>query len=158
MGRSSEITVRERAFIGGVMTGKSQAQAARDAGYPESKARHVGSQLAARPDIRAHMRALMDEIGIGDSALVTKLRDGMDAKQRGMTKDGDVVELGEDWHARAKFVDMALKLADYYPNKLDVDVNLKGAIVVLRPEDAIAPDPFGVDVLDGDFVEQDTNE
>jgi hypothetical protein len=101
----------------------------------------------------------MEEAGIGPQALIAKLRDGLDADAHGMTKDGDVVKLGPDWHARAKLLDMAYKLQDFYPNpKLDVDMNLKGAIVVLRPEDAIAPDPFGVDVLDGDFVEQDTNE
>ena len=150
MGQSREITPRERQLVANVASGMNQTQAAIAAGYPPASARGEASRALGRPDIRAHLRALMEEAGIGDKALVARMRAGMEALQRGLTKDGEVVEMGEDWHARAKFMDMALKVYDAYPNpRLDVDMNVNGAIVVLRPDDAVASaDPFAGTVID----------
>jgi len=152
MGRSNDLTVREQKLVNGVLEGKTQAQAARDAGYPPASARQTASQVLQRPDIRNLIHARLDEAGLTLERAIAILDRNLNARAAGLTKDGDVVDMGWDGTTQTKALDQYWKLRDAYPNKLDVDVNLKGAIVVLRPEDAIAPDPFG-DVVDGDVID-----
>jgi len=150
MGRANEITVRERKLIDGVMSGQSQTQAAIAAGYPERSARVEASKVMNRPDIRNYWRARLCDAGLDDDSLARKLRSLVESQAVGMTKDGDVVPLGPDNHAQIKALEMAYKIVDAFPNpKLDVDLSMRGAIVVMRPEDGIAPDPFAQpDVID----------
>lgn len=153
MGRSNEITVRERKLVSGVLDGKSQAQAARDAGYPPASARQAASETLKRPDIRALLHARLDAAGLDIDQGIAVLARNLNARAMGLTKDGDVVDMGWDGTTQTKALDQYWKLRNAYPNpRLDMDVNLKGAIVVLRPEDAIASDPFG-DVFDGDAID-----
>lgn len=153
MGRTNDLTIRERKLVAGVIEGQPQRQAAIAAGYPEKSASVAASNVMNRANVRDLVRAHLRDAGLDDETLARKLRSLVEAQAVGMTKDGDVVPLGPDNHAQIKALEMAYKLTDAFPNpKLDVDLNMKGAIVVLRPEDAIAPDPFAGDVIDGDSV------
>lgn len=129
--------------MAGVLAGKTQTQAAIDAGYPRGSAREVASRALGREHIRSYMRDLLAQAGLDDASLLKLVAEGAKtATQHGITRAGDVVAMGPDWHARAKLLDMALKVADAYPNRLDINAQVAGAVVVLQPDDVVASDPF----------------
>lgn len=101
---------------------------------------------------RAYFRTVLEKAGIDEDSVAAKLREGMDAVQYGLTRNGDVVPMGPDAHAQAKFTDMVLKVMDVYPNqRLDIRAQVSGSVVVLREQDGIAAsDPWAGDWIDGE--------
>jgi len=135
-----------------VLNGKTTTQAAIDAGYSQKNAAQVGSQALARLEKNSGFRALLAKAGLDDATLANAIRQGAtESLEYGLSRSGESVPLGPAWHARAKFVDMALKVAHHYPDRT-VDVQVTGAVVVKAAIDA-APDPFAV--IEGEYQVQE---
>ncbi len=149
-----ELSIREQRFVRGIVDGKSQAQAARDAGYSPKAARQKGSELMHRDYIRERARALMVEEGLDLREGIRALRRTLNAQRMGLTRDGEVVPMGDDGTTQVKAVETWAKLWDLFPNQLDVKHDVTGQVVVLREQDVIEGDPFAA-VVDGEARELD---
>ena len=148
MGRTRELTPRQEKLIDGVLAGKSQTAAAIDAGYPAQSAPWAASRTLGDVTVRARLLARLQADGIGPERISGKIQQLLDAKQYGLSRDGNAVELGPDAHAQNKTLDILLKVTGSYPDpRLEIDARMQGAIVVLRPEDMLGSDPFS-EVID----------
>jgi len=146
------LSMRERALVAGMLNGKSQTQAAIDAGYSAKSAASIGSRALARINNSQSFSALLAKAGLDDATLANAIRQGAtESLEYGLSRSGESVPLGPAWHARAKFVDMALKVGKHYPDRT-VDVQVTGAVVVKAATDA-APDPFAV--IEGEYQVQE---
>ena len=143
------LSVPQLKFVKGLADGLSGTEAVRAAGYAPERAGVKANQLLKNDQVRAALRAALEEQGITLEYTAKAMRGGLESIQHGLTKDGDVVTMGPDNHARAKYMDMLLKVAGGYPDpKQDQTINA-GAIVVIRAEDSLAvSDPFGADIVD----------
>lgn len=147
------MSIRDRRLIDGLMDKtKTGKQAALDAGYtnPSTVTSIVGRRMRS-PSFREALQERLVEAGLDDTGLARKLREGSEAMAYGLTKDGNVVTMGPDAHARAKFVDMMLKVTGSYPDPRAL-VDMSGArVVVLQPSDASigALGLFGAEVVTG---------
>jgi len=110
------LTRMQRLLIKGLQEGKSVLQAALAAGYAPSTAKSNVYQSSA---VRSAIAQLMDNQGIGDDVLLTKLKEKLDATcQRQKGKEWEDAPM-HDVQLRA--LDMALKLKGLYPAaKLEV--------------------------------------
>ena len=145
---NARITEKERALVEARASGKTIQQAADIAGMPLSTARRA----LQRDELRAYFVAKLESAGIGLERIIQVIDEGLDAIKYGMTKDGDVVELGKDHQNIVKYADIALRLQDAYPNqRLDIEHKVSGA-VILRREDVVGDDPFSPPI-DGEFRE-----
>lgn len=120
--------VKERALIAAKLQGMSTAKAGEVAGFKGSSAYEV----MRRTNVRAYMETLMERAGLSDEALVDRLRDGLDATVREVTKAGDVVEAGPDWANRYKFLELSFKVMDRLPvaGRQELNLNSSQAIII----------------------------
>lgn len=100
--------------------------------------------------MRQHVRARLEAAGLDIDAGIAILKRNLDATEYGLTKDGAVVEMGPDGTTQTRALEQLWKLHDVLPNpRIDGEVNISGAIVVMRPDDAVASaDPFSANVID----------
>jgi hypothetical protein len=126
-----KVSLREMNFVKGLVTGKSQKQAMRDAGYKEST---VQSKASAKvKQLAPIIQALMEKRGLTDDRLLDVLDDGLKANKviscniivtnkEGMgdadSVTKDFIEV-EDHPTRHKFLDTALKLKRHMKDKDD---------------------------------------
>jgi hypothetical protein len=150
------LSMREERFAQGLLEGKTQEQAAIDAGYSPASARTLASakmrDLSFRDRLREHALAQ----GIGIEYALKKLDHLMNARAVALGgKDKDlVIELGDDGATQAKGTDMFLKVMGAYPDpRLEANVNV-AATVIVRSGDMLAPDPFS----DGAVVDGEARE
>lgn len=150
-------SVRERRYLGALLEGKPNKDAAAVAGYADPSV--VPQKLRRNKALREYFNQMLEKAGIGDDVLFRKLAEGLDAERKELTKDGAVVEMGPDHQNRVKYLDMALKVRDSYPNpKLDVDAQV-GVTILMRSEQSLAPDIFGgVEMIEGEFTVEETDE
>lgn len=123
-------TSREEAFLAGIVQGKRPRQAYLDANYSPA---HGGTPLSGRDGEawRALLMRRMEAAGLTMEAVIPKLARVIDSKKMGLTKDGQVVEMGYDDHAASKGLDMYFKITDSYSNpRLEISGPDGGAIVV----------------------------
>ena len=140
---------KERRYVEAVVGGApNKAAAARAAGYVGDSARAHVPRLNAKPAIREAMRECMEVIGLDASGLAGRLKLGMDsAMSYGLDRLGNAVELGPDYHARAKHVDMALKVIGAYPDPRADNVQAV-QVVIVQPENSLAAaNPFSAPVI-----------
>lgn len=108
--RGVHLTQKQRLLIKGLQGGKSVLQAALAAGYAPSTAK---SDVYTSSAVRSAIAQLMDNQGIGDDVLLTKLKEKLDATcQRQKGKEWEDAPM-HDVQLRA--LDMALKLKGLYP-------------------------------------------
>ena len=143
------LSVPQLKFVKGLADGLSGTEAVRAAGYAPERAAVKANQLLKNDQVRAALRAELEARGLTLARFAEKLDEGLESRQHGLTALGEVVDMGPDNHARAKFFDMGMKVIGGYPDpKQDQTINA-GAIVVIRAEDSLAvSDPFGADVVD----------
>jgi len=79
--KRQRLTVRERKFIMGLADGKSQTQAAKDAGYSKKTAYSIASEKLKKPDIQQSLQALMETRGLSDDRLLSVVEDGLQAQK-----------------------------------------------------------------------------
>lgn len=137
------LTMREERFAQGLLEGKTQIQAAKDAGYAPTAAAVTASEKVRQPNFRTQLLARAHERGIGvDFALDSVL--GLMKQEQLMLggKDKDKEVWAPDGATRAKGTDMLLKALGAYPDpRLEVNANI-AATVIVRSTDMLAPDPF----------------
>lgn len=82
---------RKRKFAAELANGKTQTQAAIDAGYSEIRAAAQGSILAKDPDVQANLRAIFAKQGLTDSTLAKHIKKGLNESEV-EGKHGDYVD------------------------------------------------------------------
>ncbi len=157
-GPRRELTMREERLVQGLLDGKTQTQAALDAGYGNGHPNHAAqtaNKKLADSNFRQKLLARALERGIGIDYALDNLDRVIHVRRKGVTREGDVVDLGDDGNAQAKGVDMLLRMMGAYPDpRLEVDHNVRAQVVVLREQDVIEGDPFAA-VVDGEARELD---
>src|SRR5262245_782760 len=106
------LTPRQRGFVVGKLEGKSNRQAALDAGYAPSTAENTKQTIMSRPDVREAFQELLDE-HLPPEKLVRCIVEGLDATQvKFFSQEGDVIEtvVLPDHRVRLLFLVLALKL------------------------------------------------
>ena len=98
------LSIKEERFVGGILKGLPQAEAARAAGFAAGNSRKQGSALARRPEIAAVIEAARAKVAAEAQFDVKKaLAEAAAAEQR-------AVDAGQHGPA-AKFFELRLKLA-----------------------------------------------
>jgi hypothetical protein len=118
-----EINLRQRKFVEGKMKGKSSSQAARDAGYAESTARRADAQIANKPAVRKLLAELMEEAGLTDAKLVSKLSEGIDAKVvKLVQRDGKFTDARAfpDFKTRLDYLELGFRLKGHLTDKHEI--------------------------------------
>lgn len=131
----AKLTPRQKTLVALKLRGMSTTDAALAAGYAPSGSRQsastTGGEALRNPSTAAYMRALADAIGLSDVAILRRLKEGMAATRVELSRDGRPVELGPDWNARTKYIELALRAKGRMPDpKLEVTGKDGGAIVV----------------------------
>jgi len=111
------LTPRQRGFVVGKLEGKSDRQAALDAGYAPSTAENTKQKIMSRPDVREAFEELLDE-HLAPEKLVRCIVEGLDATQvKFFSREGDVIEtvVLPDHRVRLLFLVLALKLKGWGP-------------------------------------------
>jgi hypothetical protein len=67
--KTTKLNTRQLKFIQNKLIGKSNAQAARDAGYSESVANVAGNKIGNHPAVQAKLQQLMNRAGLTDERL-----------------------------------------------------------------------------------------
>ncbi len=151
------MTSRQELFANGILQGKTQKQAAIDAGYTAVNAHIAGSKLMHDQNFREKLKNLMLERGLTADYAVGKLKGLIEAETVIlMGKEKDTPLNIPDGATRAKGMDMYLKVMGGYPDpRVDINANVV-ATVIVRSTDEIGLDPFAADVIEGKVVEQET--
>jgi hypothetical protein len=130
------LNVREEKLLAALVSGQSQSEAARTTGYDiGTVSRKVNGKGESNPrnvTFRQRLIRAIEAAGYGEEGVADKLRQLLDARQHGLTRNGDVVEMGPDAHAQAKAMDMVLKVTGSYPDpRLDINHSLQAQVVIL---------------------------
>jgi hypothetical protein len=134
--------VRNRIFMKSVFEGKGLAEAGKSIGITEHGARW---KWKSDKSFREDLKAQLVNLGLDDAGIAMKIVELLESRQHGLTKDGDVVDMGPDAHAQVKAMDQLLKVTGAYPDpRLDVSVQAQ-TIVYMRPDDSLVAggDLFG---------------
>jgi hypothetical protein len=125
------LSQRQQLFLAYLPHASSPAEAAAKAGYPANDLQEAVKGLFKSPHIQAALLTEMSAEGINGRVMSRYMRQGLDAKSYSMTKEGDVVELGPDWHARYKMLELVAKLSGAMPDpRMELTGAGGGAIVV----------------------------
>ncbi len=119
------LTLRQAAFVGALKDAKTLRAAALQAGYTKADV------PMKSPNVREAVRKILSDNGVSMDKLAERVREGMDAQQYQLTMKGEVVEMGPDWNARFKMIELAAKLAGAMPDpRLELTGGDGGAIVI----------------------------
>lgn len=128
--KKREPTLQQENLLTALVTTKGNVpKAARLAGY---KSISSAKKTLQTPHMRERLKKLMKKQGITMQRMLKTIRDGMSAEKLMLViKDGKVVKQirTPDWHARHKFVDTALELAELYPSEKLTVVESKEVII-----------------------------
>lgn len=116
------------------LRGMSRYNAARAAGYSESKARYGTGSLEKKEDQSLNLRNTFEQAGFTDKAIVDFTLRGMEAVKFSFDKFGNAYP-AEDWSMRHRFFETALRLT----GKLKEDARSGGGnplnrLVVVYPQ------------------------
>ena len=139
-----ELNVRQRRFVAELVGGApSAAEAYRRAGYGVKAAADAASRLGNDISVRQEIRRTLEAAGLTRETMAVHLASLLDVRKYGISKDGDRIDVGRDGSTAQKALELAYRLDDALPNpKLDVDMALRGAVVVLRADDLLGGDAF----------------
>lgn len=131
-GEQRPLTPREKKFLMLLPQCKTKLEAALRAGYPKASAGVQASKFMASANAQEAIREALAESGVTIEDIAESFRAGLDARQYALHQSsGKPVEMGPDWHARAKVLDTLGKMAGLYPDpRLEVSGPGGGAIVV----------------------------
>lgn len=114
-------------------------QSALAAGVASHKSAMIrSSQWNATESVRKAATRALEEVGLDPLAAARRLLLDVDAKKFGLTKDGQVVDMGRDSIASVKALDLLYRVTGALDTK--VDVNVTGAVIHLTEARL---DPFG---------------
>jgi hypothetical protein len=108
--RQAGLTVRQKKFVAGITEGKSQTQAAVDAGYSPSTAPQQGNRMLKKAHIREAITDILERKGLSDDYFADRLKDLCEAAG----------EKGPEWSARGRGVEILGKIRGHLDAKLRV--------------------------------------
>lgn len=140
--KEAKLTVKQRKLVNGVAEGKTQKQAAIDAGYSEKCAKEIASQELNKPSLKATLQDLMEHMGLSDGALLIKHRELLNAQKQlsGVREAGsESVEFVEvpDHVVQCKALEMAYKLKGAFTEKIESTIQTVSSITILKAEDVV---------------------
>ena len=113
--KSSNLTVKERLLVKGIVNGFSIAEAGRQAGYSENTIRGTLYHKLEKTSIKVAIQELMDVYGITDEKLCLAIKEGLEA-----TKSGPDGREYPDHNIRLKYLETALRLKGLIKDKNNV--------------------------------------
>ncbi len=108
-----QLTVRQTKFVAGVVEGKTQTEAARDAGYAHP---HVqGSTVLKRPHVKEALESALEAEGLSAGYIAGKIKELCEASNT--EEDGKETP---NWTARGRGLDLLVRVtgADKHPAEL----------------------------------------
>lgn len=130
--KPAKLTVKQRKLVQGIVEGKTQGQAAIDAGYSELGAQSRASQEIKKDNVRVALTDLMDNMGLSDAHLLMKHRELLEAQKQisgvkdkgGNPQDADAGSLEfvevPDYPVQAKALEMAYKLKGAFIDRKEI--------------------------------------
>lgn len=122
-GKPPKLTMKQRKLVKGIAAGKTQREAARQAGMNEQYV----SDVLKKPEIQASIQDLMAKHGLDDASLLNVHRELIHATKvisavGGKEASGETVDFIDvpDHQARAKGLEMAYKLKGAFLEKKEV--------------------------------------
>lgn len=123
--RSSRITTallklndKQRTIVKAKSQGKEDKEALKLAGYSDNYIRTDGKKLIQKPAIQSTLQIIMENVGITDEFLATKLKEGMESKKTiGIGENSEEVK---DMPTRHKYLETGLKLKGHLDKKVDI--------------------------------------
>lgn len=135
--KSETPTIRQRKYAKSRIDGKTQAQAARDAGYKESVALKAGDKIEKKAAVQNLFKDLVDKAGLTDQKLARRLNEGVDAKETKFflmpTPNGlkKIVTRSVVHHSeRRAHLEIALKVKGHLINKTEITGQLSVADIL----------------------------
>lgn len=134
---------KERIIVKAKSQGKEDKEALELAGYSPSYANAQKKNIINKPSIQSALAIIMENTGITDEFLATKLKEGMESKKmHGSGKDSVIVD---DMPTRHKYLETGLKIKGHMDKKVDI-IHHKSHEDQLR-------ELQGGDVIDADYDE-----
>jgi len=125
-GKGANLTIKQRKLVKGIADGKTQKQAALEAGYSPKNADNIASHELKKTQVSAAIQDLMEELGLDDKSLLRIHKDMLEAKRiisvmvSKEANGGGTVDFIDvpDWQARGKGLEMAYKLKGAFTDKV----------------------------------------
>jgi hypothetical protein len=125
---ATKLTGKQRKLVQGIAQGKSQRQAAKAAGMDSTYA----SKVLKKPQVSATLQELMEKSGLGNSVLLSKHRELLNASRTvsaisGKDANAGTVDFIEvpDSPVQVKALDLAYKLRGAYIDKLEISGEIR---------------------------------
>jgi hypothetical protein len=122
--KARPLTIKQKKLVKGVVAGKTQKQAAIDAGYSPKHAESAASHELNKAQVKATLQSLMAKHGLDDASLLKVHADMIQATKvvsavGGKDADSKTMDFIDvpDWQARGKGLEMAYKLAGAFVEK-----------------------------------------
>lgn len=100
------LTIKQKKLVKGIVAGKSQKDAAKDAGLNEQYA----SDILKKPEVKASLQELMEAAGLSDDVLLSKHKELLNAKREDVP----------DYQTQKSALEMAYKLKGAFVEKKEV--------------------------------------
>lgn len=126
-----DMTVRQRKYVAGVVSGKSKRQAALAAGYNEGSANAVATNIE-KPIVRAAIERALQKANITDERIAAKINEGLEAKRVSLVGEAGVET--PDYAVQHKFLETAIKLKGLLPTTPETAIQVNNFTVVRGEE------------------------
>lgn len=120
---------RQRRFIDAYIQTGNASEAARQAGYSNKTARHIGTELVAKPDIRLEIDRRLDELKTSRTADTQEILEHLSSVVRGELTEEVVTPSGKKRTVkvaerdRLKAAEMLLKVSGAFRERVDVKID-----------------------------------
>lgn len=128
---------RQKLFVKGVAKGKTQKQAALDAGYAEQTAKSASGKLMKNELVRNEFQRIFNK-AVSDELLVKTIKSGLNAKEtKFFQHEGKVTEKREviDHATRHRYVETACRIKDVLKEKMDITMHSDPRLESLTDEE-----------------------
>ena len=119
--RKKTLSLKQRKFIDGRLRGKSSSEAAREAGYSESVARHA-DRISESPNVRGAIEDILQVSGFSDEQLGTRIAERLNATIVLRATRYGKREVVVNFTERREMVQLVLRLKGYLIERHDVRV------------------------------------
>lgn len=133
----AKLTRKQRMLVKGIAAGKTQKQAAKEAGLDRTYA----SKVLKQPQLTATLAELLERSGLGDMSLLAKLKELLEARKVIAVVTGKDAGMGSvdfivpNYTVQARALDFAFRLRGAYQKKVEqkgvtpVPVDFRGTFV-----------------------------
>lgn len=114
------LSIKQKRFIQELPTSKSSKEAALKAGYSPNTARFIASENLTKPNIQREIVRVLDQAGLDDSKLATRLSKAIDS---GLTQKANNAD-------SLRGLEMAFKLRDRFPvdKRVEAKIDIKAEL------------------------------